>query len=186
MFGKLDRTLRDESGLSALETAIVLIAFVVVASVFAFTMLSAGMFSTERSKEAVYAGLEEVRGSMELRGSIVVTATAAGGNVDAIIFTVSNVAGGDAIDLTPNTTADDDGHKVVIDYRDSSQVKSGLVWSVDWLVSADEDYILEEGELAQITIAGLVHRWRKQRTRHDNWARIRSSRSRSSHPRAGC
>ncbi len=39
---KLNQVVRDESGLSALETAIVLIAFVVVASVFAFTMLSAG------------------------------------------------------------------------------------------------------------------------------------------------
>ncbi len=75
MFNRIREMHQDEKGLSALETAIVLIAFVVVASVFAFTMLSAGMFSTERSKEAVYAGLGEVRGSMELRGSLVALTT---------------------------------------------------------------------------------------------------------------
>ena len=53
---RLKMLLRDESGITALETAIILIAFVVVASVFAFTILSAGTFSTERSREAVYSG----------------------------------------------------------------------------------------------------------------------------------
>jgi len=151
MFGKVQRVLRDESGLSALETAIVLIAFVVVAAVFAFTMLSAGMFSTERSKEAVYAGLEEVRGSMELRGGVVVTST--GTSVDTVIFTVSNVAGGEAIDLTDT---ENDDNKVVIDYRDANQMKSGLEWDVSWPVRADSDDLLEDGELAEITVSGLT------------------------------
>ena len=35
---------RKDKGITGLETAIVLIAFVVVASVFAFTILSAGVF----------------------------------------------------------------------------------------------------------------------------------------------
>ncbi|OUC08532.1 hypothetical protein RY27_08390, partial [Litorilinea aerophila] len=65
----LKRLQRDERGITALETAIILIAFVVVASVFAFTILSAGTFSTERGKEAVYAGLSEVRSSIEIKGS---------------------------------------------------------------------------------------------------------------------
>jgi flagellin FlaB len=40
--------LRSEKGITGLETAIILIAFVVVASVFAFTVLSTGVFSAER------------------------------------------------------------------------------------------------------------------------------------------
>ena len=36
-----------ERGITGLETAIILIAFVVVASVFAFTVLSTGIFSSE-------------------------------------------------------------------------------------------------------------------------------------------
>ncbi|MBT5320698.1 MAG: flagellin, partial [Chloroflexi bacterium] len=46
-----------QRGITGLETAIILIAFVVVASVFAFTVLSTGIFASERSKETVFAGL---------------------------------------------------------------------------------------------------------------------------------
>ena len=67
------RRLRSsERGVTGLETAIILIAFVVVASVFAFTVLSTGIFSAERGKETVFAALKQARGSVELKGSIVV------------------------------------------------------------------------------------------------------------------
>ena len=68
---------RDQRGITGLETAIILIAFVVVASVFAYTVLSAGIFSSERGKEAIHAGLETARGSMELVGSVKATSVAA-------------------------------------------------------------------------------------------------------------
>jgi flagellin-like protein len=68
---------RDQRGITGLETAIILIAFVVVASVFAYTVLSAGIFSSEKGKEAVHAGLEQARGSMELVGSVKATSVAA-------------------------------------------------------------------------------------------------------------
>ena len=68
---------RDQRGITGLETAIILIAFVVVASVFAYTVLSAGIFSSEKGKEAIHAGLETARGSMELVGSVKATSVAA-------------------------------------------------------------------------------------------------------------
>jgi flagellin-like protein len=68
---------RDQRGITGLETAIILIAFVVVASVFAYTVLSAGIFSSEKGKEAVHAGLEQARGSMELVGAVKATSIAA-------------------------------------------------------------------------------------------------------------
>jgi len=58
----------DQRGITGLETAIILIAFVVVASVFAYTVLSAGLFSTQKSQEAVYSGLEEAQTTMEMKG----------------------------------------------------------------------------------------------------------------------
>ncbi|MCH7801119.1 MAG: hypothetical protein IIC24_06195, partial [Chloroflexi bacterium] len=63
----------DQQGVTGLETAIILIAFVVVASVFAFTVLSTGIFSAERGKETIHAGLSQARSSVELKGSIVST-----------------------------------------------------------------------------------------------------------------
>ncbi|MFA4835816.1 MAG: archaellin/type IV pilin N-terminal domain-containing protein [Dehalococcoidia bacterium] len=61
---------KKQKGITGLETAIILIAFVVVAAVFAYTVLSAGLFSSQESSEAVYAGLEEAQSSLEIKGSV--------------------------------------------------------------------------------------------------------------------
>ena len=142
------RIVRDEEGITALETAIILIAFVVVASVFAFSILSAGTFSTERGKEAVFAGLSQVRSSIELKGSVIATAAVTGttGHVESVIFTIANAVAGEPVNL--NTT----NPVVVIDYRDHRQMISITDWSLAWKVRADDDDLLETGELAEITV----------------------------------
>ena len=136
---------KEEKGVSALETAIILIAFVVVAAIFAFTILSAGTTSTEQSKEAIYAGLSEVRSSMELRGAVV--AETEGTKVTSIIFSVSNAAGGESIDMTAPTS-----NTLIIDYRDNDQRAANLTWALNWVVQNDTDNLLEEGELAELTV----------------------------------
>lgn len=142
------RIVRDEEGITALETAIILIAFVVVASVFAFSILSAGTFSTERGKEAIFAGLSQVRSSIELKGSVIATAAVTGttGHVESVIFTIANAVAGEPVNL--NTT----NPVVVIDYRDHRQMISITDWTLAWKVRADDDDLLETGELAEITV----------------------------------
>ncbi|MBX3014620.1 MAG: hypothetical protein KF832_24080 [Caldilineaceae bacterium] len=143
------RLARDEAGITALETAIILIAFIVVASVFAFTILSAGTFSTERGKEAIFAGLADVQSSMEIKGSVIMTADVAGtsGTVGGVIFTVANAVGGEPINLS---TGND--RVLVVDYRDLKVTRTITNWTLDWKVRADQDDLLETGELAQLTI----------------------------------
>ena len=136
---------KDEQGVSALETAIILIAFVVVAAIFAVTILSAGTTATEQSKEAIYAGLSEVRSSLELRGAVV--AQTDGTEVTDVIFSVANAAGGESIDLTAPVS-----NTLIIDYRDSAQRSANLTWTLTWVVRNDTDDLLEEGELAEITV----------------------------------
>jgi flagellin FlaB len=135
----------DESGITALETAIILIAFIVVASVFAFTILSAGTSSTERGQEAIYSGLEQVESSMEVKGAVV--AASDGTSLTSVAFTVGNV-GGEPVDLT--ATAED--RVVIIGYRDEDEFVNNVTWTVDWIVQNDTDNMLEEGELAEITV----------------------------------
>ncbi|MCA9874873.1 MAG: hypothetical protein KC441_14480 [Anaerolineales bacterium] len=146
LWKKLDR---DESGITALETAIILIAFIVVASVFAFTILSAGTFSTERGKEAVYSGLGEVQSSMEVKGSLIATAGVTGtttAEMDTLVFTLGNVVGGEPLDL--NTTEP----VMVVNYVDASQFENDLSWTTEWIVSNDGDELLDKGELVEITV----------------------------------
>ena len=146
---------RDQRGITGLETAIVLIAFVVVSSVFAFAALSTGLFSSDKAKETIQAGLAETRGSMELKGSVIIEAQTTGltANATTIAFQVSNAAGGEAIDLTPG--------KTLIKYTDSVQSKMFLTdsssngFTSSGLGDADDDKLLERNEVYEIKLTGL-------------------------------
>ncbi len=143
---KLLRSLwKDEQGITGLETAIILIAFVVVATVFSFVVLTTGVFSAERGKETVYAGLQKARGTMEVRGGIVVRATPP--NIDQIEFAVGTTAGGDPIPLDP----DAESQRTVIAYRDAEVADSDVPYTVTVLVG-DDDLLLEPGELFLVAI----------------------------------
>ena len=139
---------KDQSGQTALETAIILIAFIVVASVFAFAILSAGSASTEKGQQAINAGLSGVQSSMAVKGSVIAETTSGGSTVSSVVFTVSLVSGGDPVDLT-STKAD---RKVVIGYRDSTQFINDVDWTAKFIGSNDGDNMLEDGELAEITV----------------------------------
>ena len=154
-----------ERGITGLETAIILIAFVVVASVFAFTVLSTGIFSSERSKETVFAGIEEAQSTLEPRGSVVAfkgVLTGPTSTVYKLTFVVSNAVAGEPVDLTPDFTADDSGTDpdvstgassvTVISYSDKNQFLNDLPWSISWLGNNDGDSLLENNEKAEISI----------------------------------
>jgi len=146
---------RDERGITGLETAIVLIAFVVVSSVFAFAALSTGLFSSDKAKETISAGLAEARGTLELKGSIIAkadTTTGASGVVSSLLFQVSNAAAGESIDLTPGNT--------VIKYSDKSQTVTMNAESeftaINIAAFGDNDNLLEVGEVFEITLLTLA------------------------------
>ncbi len=156
---------RGQRGITGLETAIILIAFVVVAAVFAFTVLSTGIFSTERSKETVYAGLQAARSSLEPRGSMIAYKAALSGNdtIFKVSLVVANATEGDPVDLTPPYTANDTGddpdqatsneYKTVISYNDQLQFLPDVPWTVAWLGNnPGTDNLLERGETAEITV----------------------------------
>ena len=154
----------DERGVTGLETAIILIAFVVVASVFAFTVLSTGVFSAERGKETVFAGLSEAQASLSNAGSL----NAIRGDVEgtnAIVkvkFVVTSAISGEEIDLTPPNTADDTAPDpdvnagaqsvLIISYSDENQFIKDLDWTVDYIGKTNSDFILDQDEQAEMTV----------------------------------
>jgi archaeal flagellin FlaB len=153
-----------QRGVTGLETAIILIAFVVVASVFAFTVLSTGVFSAERSKETVFAGLSEAMSSINLRGSL----TAVRGDVEGtnglvkLRFVVAGGVSGEGVDLTaPNTTNDSAPDPdvnvgaspvLIITYSDENQFIGDLDWTVDFIGKTNGDVVLDQDEQAEITV----------------------------------
>jgi flagellin FlaB len=145
LFRKAAARIRSEQGITGLETAIILIAFVVVATVFAFVVLTSGVFSSERGKETVFAGLQKARGTVEIRGGVV--ATSAGGAVDGLQFAVATTAAGEPIPFDPAAI----NNRTVIDFRDSNTLVNDVPYTVTWIVG-DGDNLLEPGELAVVSI----------------------------------
>ena len=147
---------KDQRGITGLETAIVLIAFVVVASVFAFAVLSTGLLSSEKSKETVLGGLAETSSTISIRGDIIGTSNTAKDKVDEIKFTLSSAAqAADAVDLS--TTG------VVVTYLDSDQATncknpadvnvpadSQCSWKTDWIIGTGD--LLDPGEQVDMTV----------------------------------
>ena len=153
-----------QRGITGLETAIILIAFVVVASVFSFTVLSTGIFASKRSKETVFSGLEEAKSSIEPRGSVIAyKANAQGTNtIYKVSWVVSNAVSGEPVDLTPPYLEGKSGtdpdivsnaeYKTVVSYTDINQYLSDVPWTVSWIGNSNNDDLLEEGEKAEITV----------------------------------
>ncbi len=139
------RRSRNEHGITGLETAIVLIAFVVVAAVFAFVVLSTGLFSSERSKETVYAGLSKTRGTMELTGSVLATSDQT--KLTNLAFDVTLAAGGDQVNLDPASTT----NKTNIKYHDSSVTIASVAYTTT-VVTGNSDKLLEPGEMFEIGV----------------------------------
>ncbi len=155
ILGNLLRRFRsDQRGITGLETAIVLIAFVVVSSVFAFAALSTGLFSSDKAKETISAGLAEARGTLELKGSVIATGIGTTGTtaaITSIVFQVSNAAAGEVIDLTPGNT--------VIKYSDKNQTftmnDTSEFTSTNVAAFGDTDSLLEIGEVFEINLLNL-------------------------------
>ena len=142
------RLLQGQQGITGLETAIILIAFVVVASVCAFVVLATGLFSAERSKETVLAGLAKTRGSMELSGSVI--ATSDGTEVTDISFDVTLAAGGSSVNWDAAAT----NNKTVVSYRDDAVEVDSLTYTTT-VIAGDTDDLLEPGELFEITLTSV-------------------------------
>jgi len=109
---------RAQKGMTGLETAIILIAFVTVASVLAYSVLSAGIFSAERGKATVYQGLESAQATMEVQGSVLGLSPNQS-EMEQVVFSVGLTMQDEKVDM--NT--------VVINYFDNETHSENVTWS---------------------------------------------------------
>ena len=143
----------DEKGITGLETAIVLIAFVVVASVFAFAVLTTGLLSSEKAKETVLGALAETQAALHLKGIVV-----AKGNtstpptfVTSVEFLVGSAAGASE----PVNLADDQVTITYIDADNAVNVPS-TYWTATWLSGLPSQLDPEEQVQFEVTLDGLL------------------------------
>ena len=141
---------RGEKGMTGLETAIILIAFVTVAAVFGYAVLSAGLFSAERGKETIYAGLNEAKSNMELSGSVIGDGNSE--NLTKILFTVKNAIAGNPIDMTPCTGTSNSTNKCVISLTTKNDYLNNVKWSFAAIGDDNGNNLLETGEQFEVTV----------------------------------
>ena len=92
-------------GIIGVESAIVMIAFVIVAAALAFVVLNMGFSTTQRAKTAIIASLQEASSSLEIAGKIT-----GSGHVEISALNVTSIpvkiaSGGDSVNLNVNLTA---------------------------------------------------------------------------------
>ncbi len=163
---KLKKKLNEQKGITGLETAIILIAFVVVAAVFAYAVLSAGLFSSQKGQEAVYKGLEEAQSTTKILGGIVSKSENPGetGYLSQLSFTIAGTLNGESLDFTPpdpdpannGLCAAGSSNKVVISLIDPYQKVDDLFWTLKKIGNCNADYLLDVNEQFQIIIGSDV------------------------------
>ena len=161
IFGKFARATanlyRGQRGMTGLETAIILIAFVTVAAVFGYAVLSAGLFSAERGKETVYAGLAQAKANMELAGSVIVSSPAVAANatrpITEIRFIVRNAIAGTPIDMTiPGGDPAMPANRCIMSLTTAHEYFNNIPWTRTDIGFGDGDNLLESGEHMEIII----------------------------------
>jgi flagellin FlaB len=96
----VEKRRKKNAGLTGIETAIILIAFVIVAAVFSFAVLNTGFQSTQKAQEVMKAGMEQAASALELDGGIVISSNE--GKLKTMNFTVRLSPGKNPISFAKN------------------------------------------------------------------------------------
>ena len=92
-------------GIIGIESAIVLIAFVIVAAALAFVVLNMGFSTTQKAKTAIIAAVEEAGSSLIVAGKITASGWVAQDSLNATNIPLKIVSGGATSNLDGNFTS---------------------------------------------------------------------------------
>ena len=164
MLNRMNGLWKDQRGITGLETAIILIAFIVVAAVFAFTVMTTGLFSTEKAKTTAQAGIAEASSTFAPKGGLIaecaVNAQNACTRVEALTFQITTASGSTGTSIARDKIAliySDDNQ------RDSSNAEINGRAAADGILStvtvnkvvettANTPELLQQGDVAEIRV----------------------------------
>ena len=95
---------KPHRGVIGVESAIVMIAFVIVAAALAFVVLNMGFSTTQKAKTTIVSSLSEASSALEVAGKVTGVGDTTLSNLRVVSIPIKVAAGGDSINLQ-NTTA---------------------------------------------------------------------------------
>ncbi len=163
------RRRKTRKGITGIEAAIVMIAFVVVAAALAFVVLNMGMFTTQRAREVINKGLGEASSALEVDGSVTGITDSSGSGVELVSIPIKLAPGRESVDLGQGKTtisvftsdlAIEDWHKgvdpsTVTDKTNLTGIDANITVPGAYVLMLNEktdDNVLEFGEKALVII----------------------------------
>lgn len=145
---KMPREDRDDQAFTGLEAAIVFIAFVVVASVFAYVVLGAGMFASQKSQEVMHTGLEKAGSALRPGYVVIAKLDNDQGLVVSVEFDLEVTTDLAAIDMRSMTyTVATKEALVTLPPGDDR------ITDIEWRYPKDGGNLLEAGEVVKVRLS---------------------------------
>lgn len=130
---------------TALESAIVLTAFIVMAAVFSYVIIGAD-YATSNTVPAIDKGAERTSSPIELAGGVI--AKTSDNKVNNIILTLQLAKGQPPV----NIGADSSQGLMIISYSDRADYTACTNWTRDFVGENDGDGLLEQYEKVELNI----------------------------------
>lgn len=144
--------LRGRKGMTGLETAIILVAFVITAAAFSFVLLNMGFLSSQKTQTVIASSLEETTTCLQVVDAVIgkfqLSADQTRVNMTSLEFYLRLTGGSDYIDL-----ADDKLTMTYTNVRCHGVIfpPNGTVVTMT-CVNGDTDTLLEGGEIFQVDV----------------------------------
>ena len=103
---KMRKLLKSKRGIVGIEAAIVLIAFVVIASALAYVVVNMGFYSSQKAKSTISRGIDEATSALQLDGSVIAYTNETSGSkyIQYLLIPVKLSIGRSSLDLANTTT----------------------------------------------------------------------------------
>ena len=98
------RSRKTRRGVIGIESAIVMIAFVIVAAALAFVVLNMGFSTTQKAKTAISSSVSESSSALEIAGKVTGFGDISAGSLNATVVPIKVAGGGDSVSLDPTLT----------------------------------------------------------------------------------
>jgi flagellin FlaB len=101
---KLKSSRKTRRGVIGIESAIVMIAFVIVAAALAFVVLNMGFSTTQKAKTAISSSVTESSSALEIAGKVTGFGDIGRSQLNATVIPLKVAGGGDSVSLDPALT----------------------------------------------------------------------------------